>query len=48
VTDRPALTAIRAMRWSRVQEKHMRELRDTFQKFDAQNKGHLDVRELGA
>jgi hypothetical protein len=30
------------------QDKHIRELRDTFHKFDAENKGHLSVRELGA
>ena len=30
------------------QEQHLKELRETFHKFDAQNKGHLSVRELGA
>ena len=32
----------------RGQDKHIRQLQDTFEKFDAQNKGHLSVRELGA
>jgi len=31
-----------------LQEQHLKELRETFHKFDAQNKGHLSVRELGA
>jgi hypothetical protein len=30
------------------QEKHLKDLKETFEKFDGQNKGHLTVRELGA